>query len=98
MKINLITNSPQSTRSIHDFCASALGWQKVFAATQLQFHCRRPLLLAMAMLFLAGASRACETVIWEENFEFGIPPEWSVSAGTWQVGTPTNAGPAVLLV
>src|SRR5882724_32692 len=94
MKTSLITNSTKPAFSTNNPCAPARGRQHVLAAAQIQSHCLRALLLAMATLSLASPARACETVIWQENFEAGIPPEWSVSAGTWEVGTPTNVGPS----
>ena len=39
-------------------------------------------------------THAVESALWQENFEAGFPVEWSVTAGTWEVGTPANVGPA----
>ncbi|MCK6620794.1 MAG: T9SS type A sorting domain-containing protein [Calditrichaceae bacterium] len=50
------------------------------------------LILACALMLLAGAGRAqpAESVLWSEDWEGNWIVDWHVEAGSWQVGTPSS--------
>ncbi len=50
-------------------------------------------IVAWILIAWPCSAQAQSTVLWLEDFELGLPMDWSVSSGAWEVGVPT-VGPS----